>query len=450
MAATTPPTPKHSSTTSERNPLTVYLHAETVRGDLFVSEPNPTDPFKCLCPFHLLAPASRPVPQNGKKCTLCKASCLTVDAVRRHLGAAHSPAPAASVSTTCTIALIATLGASGLWFCALHRHVPLAVNRKSPQSDRYGFRFQPCFGCGPSAIPSYPRPTLSSLRLPHTWRLLPPASACPTAPPTLPSDPRRTTPRPRPRRQGPSVSPSNGLPPPAFHHPALPFRHPPPLHSPTRATHPPRAPPSLSEGAIPCPSSHPPPPPACPASLVPDLPGLGAICRTRMPIVEHISTRLRRPVREVFTAALRELVSASSDVLFLRAYTKLALHPAAVLSPPPSRSGFSLPPLVTHLKNSLNRWHNREYRALWDQAVAARYHAPYQPHSCAVQRSRNVKRALRIAPEMAFGWAIQALQSGGVHSPTPDVMAALLAEHPQSTPDTDGTHAFSPDSPDMA
>lgn len=62
-----------------------------------------------------------------------------------------------------------------------------------------------------------------------------------------------------------------------------------------------------------------------------------------MPFLQHIRTRLRRLVRKVVAAILRDLAFASFDYHFIRAYIKLILPPAAVLSLYPLRFGPPLP-----------------------------------------------------------------------------------------------------------
>lgn len=53
------------------------------------------------------------------------------------------------------------------------------------------------------------------------------------------------------------------------------------------------------------------------------------------------------------------------------------------------------------------------------------------------QERSNIKRALRLAKEGAYGKAYQALSSGGVLPPSAGVSEALRAKHLQTTPMTD-------------
>lgn len=51
---------------------------------------------------------------------------------------------------------------------------------------------------------------------------------------------------------------------------------------------------------------------------------------------------------------------------------------------------------------------------------------------------------MAMAAEGAYGKALQTLGSSGIHSDSPEVRASLLAKHPQSIPDSEGTSDFEP------
>ena len=91
--------------------------------------------------------------------------------------------------------------------------------------------------------------------------------------------------------------------------------------------------------------------------------------------------------------------------------------------------------MVKLVKTRLRRWDSGNFLELWNEALDA---ASDSHHSRKKKkapqemlRRSNARRARRAVEDGQYRKAIQALSSGGLAPPTPEVLNEMLAKHPQ-------------------
>lgn len=92
------------------------------------------------------------------------------------------------------------------------------------------------------------------------------------------------------------------------------------------------------------------------------------------------------------------------------------------------------------IRQRITRWANGDEATLWNAVYMRAKQNNERRQTIETSRHENLNRARRYAMEGLYSKAIRALDSSGIHQPSPTVQRELTEKHPQTTPTTDGDH----------
>ena len=162
------------------------------------------------------------------------------------------------------------------------------------------------------------------------------------------------------------------------------------------------------------------------------LPSLNTITSMKVPTLQHVPKGARDAWARVVGEALEDLVSqpASIDV-----WSLWFMLPRCILYNPPRGGRSHWTEKLKIIRGRIKRWRDGDHLGLWhevlemqDKLSGRRRPKKISPES---MRSANARRARRAMEDGQYRKATQALTSDGLAEASPEVLAEMLAKHPQ-------------------
>ena len=201
----------------------------------------------------------------------------------------------------------------------------------------------------------------------------------------------------------------------------------------------------------PPPNTQTPPPPPATRRRTPRAPRISlwtptprTVFLTRAPLLRHTPSRTKRQISEVWAKEWWGFVRATTAADKRRALLRAFAFPACILLALPKRrqqdaraEHQSTRQLIHH---RIEQWTSGREELVWHLVLRRASKAASAQRTTTPTRDQNLAKACKLAQEGAFAKAIRALDSAGVHAPTPEVQRILEEKHPQQTPRTDSAH----------
>ena len=175
------------------------------------------------------------------------------------------------------------------------------------------------------------------------------------------------------------------------------------------------------------------PPPVHPARA-PSLPDISTILQTHIPTLKHVPKGARNKWASVLSTCLSAVCDEPTDI---SRWKRVFLASKCLLASPAAGHRLRWREILLLVKSRLNKWLDDDIAGLWADAVSgSRSLSKRAGHAGGSLRNNNIRRAKQAAQDRRYGKAIQALTSGGVAPPSPEVCEEMLKKHPQAAPPT--------------
>ncbi len=165
------------------------------------------------------------------------------------------------------------------------------------------------------------------------------------------------------------------------------------------------------------------------------LPPLLAIMGVRVPTLQHVP----KGARDAWAGLVGELLqSISSDSNDLDSWRKCFMLARCVLANPGRGGRYHLRDTLKIVRARIKRWREGDFLGLWQEVLneevrLSRRRKPKKETSVSL-RAANAHRARRAMEDGQYKKATQALTSSGLAQASTEVLAEMLAKHPQNDP----------------
>ena len=177
------------------------------------------------------------------------------------------------------------------------------------------------------------------------------------------------------------------------------------------------------------------------------VPSLNTINKLRVPTLQHVP----KGVRDVWAGVVGEtLQGILSNPANIDNWCKWFALARCVLANPMRGGRSHWGETVKTIRMRITRWRAGDFSGLWSELMneqdrLRRRRRPKKESSMSI-RAANARRARRAMEDGQFKKATQALTSNGLAQASPDVLAEMLAKHPQDVPPQTPGPSSSPDS----